>query len=74
MEALWTITLEMIPVRKIFNYVNKGYSFSLVLLFFSNHFTICSQKSWFPLALSWKSLLLTAIGQLGGIHSAILML
>lgn len=43
MEVLWTITLAMIPARKIFNYVNKGYSFSLVPLF-SNCFTIFFTK------------------------------
>lgn len=75
MEVLWTITLAMIPARKIFNYVNKGYSFSLVppnfilkLLRYLVH-----RSSLFPHALPWKSLLLTATGQLSGIHSAILI-
>ena len=43
MQVLWTITLAMIPARKIFNYVNRVCSFSLVPLFY-NGVTILFMK------------------------------
>lgn len=76
MEVLCTITLVMSLARKIFNYVNKRYSFFLIpsvfFIYKFHHFV--HRSSSFPLTLPWKSLLLRVIGQLGGIHSAPLTL